>query len=124
MRLLIAGSRGLYKPEYIEIIHNVVLGIEKRTNLKVTEIVHGACKNSPDISGKDYGEKYGLKVTSFPADWYPNGVLDKSAGYKRNVLMGEYADILLVIYDGKSSGTKHMMDIMNKNKKKVIKIIL
>lgn len=35
----------------------------------------------------------------------------RSAGYRRNVAMAVKADYLLALWDGKSPGTKHMIDI-------------
>ena len=43
----------------------------------------------------------------FPADWDRDG---KSAGFKRNVKMAEYADALVAFWDGTSKGTKHMIE--------------
>ena len=41
-------------------------------------------------------------------DWDLDG---KSAGFKRNVRMAEYADALVAFWDGESKGTKHMIEI-------------
>ena len=46
-------------------------------------------------------------VKKFPADW---GGLGKRAGYLRNEQMADYADALIAVWDGKSKGTKHMID--------------
>ena len=34
----------------------------------------------------------------------------KSAGFRRNEQMAEFADALIAFWDGKSHGTKHMID--------------
>ena len=47
----------------------------------------------------------------FNADWDKFG---KSAGYKRNEQMGNHADALIAIWDGKSKGTMHMISIAKK----------
>ena len=44
----------------------------------------------------------------------------KSAGYKRNVEMANNADMLIAFWDGTSKGTKHMINIMHEQNKKVI----
>lgn len=49
-----------------------------------------------------------VKLHEFPANWKLYG---KSAGYRRNVEMAEFADGLLAYWDGESRGTKHMIDI-------------
>ena len=50
-----------------------------------------------------------IPIKEFPADWDKFG---KSAGYVRNREMAEYCDAAIIIWDGKSKGTKHMIDIM------------
>ena len=62
---------------------------------------------------------HGYPLKEFPADWNKYG---KAAGYRRNVEMAEYADLLIAFWDGKSPGTKHMIDIM-KSKGKHGKIV-
>ena len=50
-------------------------------------------------------------MLSFPADWDKYG---KAAGYKRNEEMARNADALIAFWDGKSRGTKHMIDLAKK----------
>ena len=52
-----------------------------------------------------------LEVQKQIADWEKYG---NAAGYIRNVKMAQAADFLVAFWDGKSKGTKHMID----NKKK------
>ena len=64
-----------------------------------------------DTLGEKFALKYGINIKYFPADWNKYG---KSAGYKRNVEMAEYAKedngILVAFWDRKSKGTKHMIE--------------
>ena len=55
----------------------------------------------------------------FPADWKKYG---KSAGYVRNSEMAEVAESLIAFWDGKSRGTKNMIDIA-KNKGLKVRIV-
>ena len=48
-----------------------------------------------------------IRSSTSPADWDLDG---KSAGFKRNVKMAEYADALVAFWDGESKGTKHMIE--------------
>lgn len=60
-----------------------------------------------DRLGEKYAKEHGYKVLYFPADWDIDG---KSAGFIRNVKMAENADALVAFWDGKSVGTKHMIE--------------
>jgi hypothetical protein len=71
------------------------------------EVVCGLARGA-DSMGKEWAIANGAKVHEFPADWDKFG---KSAGYKRNKQMGEFADEVLVFWDGVSKGTKHMIDL-------------
>lgn len=53
----------------------------------------------------------GNEIHNFPADWKKHGL---SAGYRRNAEMGNFCDMALIFWDGKSKGTKHMIDYMEK----------
>lgn len=53
---------------------------------------------------KLYASSWDLKV--FPANWEKHG---KAAGPIRNAEMAEFADMLIAFWDGKSSGTKNMI---------------
>ena len=71
------------------------------------EIVSGMARGA-DMLAYNLGKSANLAVHEFPADWDKHG---KSAGYKRNTQMAEFSDVLVAFWDGKSRGTKHMIDI-------------
>lgn len=81
------------------------------------KIISGRARGANRI-GEYLGEKFGLEVIGFPADW--DG-LGKRAGYVRNAEMAKYAmedgncGVLIAFWDGKSKGTKHMIDLAEKN---------
>ena len=79
------------------------------------EIVSG-CARGADSLGERFAKEYGLKCHRFPADWEKHG---KSAGYIRNKEMAEFSDVIIAFWDGKSKGTKHMIDICEKLNKKL-----
>lgn len=83
---------------------------------KPFEVVCGEAKGA-DSLGKRYANENELKVHSFPADWNTHG---KSAGYKRNEQMAEFADACIAFWDGKSRGTKHMIDIATRKGLKLL----
>ena len=58
------------------------------------------------LLGEVWAKKNKVPVKKFPADWEKFG---KSAGYRRNQQMAEYADAVILFPGGK--GTNHMYDI-------------
>lgn len=84
-------------------------------NKEKVEIVSGVAKGADKI-GEEYAAHRGHQLKQFPADWETHG---KSAGYIRNELMAKYADALIAFWNGKSRGTKHMIDLANKHGLKV-----
>ena len=100
MRTIIAGSRDTQMAH-----HKVFKAIEK-CGWPVTSIVSGGGGNV-DHAAEYVGSVKHLPVHRFPADWEKYG---RSAGPRRNKEMAEYADALIAIWDGKSRGTKNMID--------------
>lgn len=99
LKVIIAGGRDFN--DYAKVISVL-------SNLKHPfEVVCGEARGA-DALGKRYANEHNLTVHSFPADWTTHG---KSAGYKRNEQMAEFADACISFWDGKSRGTKHMIDI-------------
>jgi hypothetical protein len=76
-------------------------------NRDPVEIVSGTARGA-DKLGEFYAKRSQLAVALFPADWDLYG---KSAGYKRNAQMADYADALVAFWDGKSRGTMHMINL-------------
>jgi ABC-type enterochelin transport system substrate-binding protein len=105
MKIIIAGGRNFNDYNKLrESCDNILV------NQKDVEIVSGTAAGA-DTLGERYAQEKGYEVKKFPAQWDLYG---KSAGYKRNQQMAEYADGLIAFWDGKSKGTKHMIDIANK----------
>ena len=98
----------------------------------IVEIISGGAKGA-DALGEKIANNHKIKLTKFPAEWdnfedetckirynkfgEPYNVL---AGFNRNIKMAQYAKdsdlgILLAFWDGKSGGTKHMIDTAKKN---------
>jgi hypothetical protein len=98
VKLIIAGSRSLH-PSVQEIHRSLVAhGIKN-----IFEIVSGKA-SGVDTCGEAYARLLGISLASFPADWD----LGRGAGHIRNRQMAEYADALLLIWDGKSRGSLNM----------------
>lgn len=109
LKVIIAGGRDFddyeLMQEYMKVLSPDLAffgGVERSG----PEIVSGACRGA-DALGERYARDHNLPITRFPADWSAYG---KSAGPRRNNQMADYADVLVAFWDGKSRGTKHMID--------------
>lgn len=133
-KVIIAGSRSFdpnakQTPEFYFNEIDKVINKQNKHNFKV-EIVSGTA-NGADIFGELYSEVRNTRIKRFPAKWeeVPEGVTGKigkngkvywpGAGHKRNQDMGDYADVLIAFWDGKSKGTEGMIKYMKKLKKPV-----
>jgi hypothetical protein len=79
----------------------------------ISEVVCGEA-TGVDTLGKVWARQNNIAIKSFRPNWYPLGVYNKLAGFERNEEMGDYADALIAVYDGKSGGTKHMINYMKR----------
>ena len=82
---------------------------------QIGEIVCGEARGA-DTLGRTYAYDNDIKIRSFPADWKQYG---QSAGFVRNDDMAAYADKAIIFWDGKSVGSKDMIDKMEKLGKEV-----
>jgi len=112
--------------------------IESNAFEKVTEVVSGGARGV-DKLGEKWAKEHGIPVKVFKAEWnklnVPGAVIDvrpgdaegyynSRAGLQRNEDMGNYADALIALWDGHSTGTLHMINYMKKLGKKVyVKVI-
>ena len=103
MKLAIIGSRGLW------------VRIWGHTFLLVTELVSGGAKGI-DTCARVYALSHGLKLTEFLPDYRRYG---RAAPLVRNREIVAYADQVLAFWDGKSPGTKYVIDQCKKQKKTV-----
>ncbi len=88
--------------------------------IPITEIVSGDA-HGVDTSGENYADAADLPVKFFYPDWDTHG---KAAGPIRNRRMAEYADALLLIWDGKSKGSASMKAEMTKLNKPIYEVIM
>ena len=103
MRVIIAGGRDFGDYELL------VRKCEKIFSQITDEIeIMSGTAIGADRLGERFAMYRQLTIHRFPADWDTHG---KSAGYKRNEEMAIFGDALIAFWDGKSKGTKHMIDI-------------
>jgi len=99
MRTIIAGSRTI--TDYQQLLLAI-----SRIDWTITSIVCGGARGV-DSLGKKYADNNNIPIKFFIPDW---ARFSKGAGFIRNVSMAKNADALIALWDGKSRGTKHMID--------------
>ena len=104
MRTIIAGGREF---DNFPLLMSEVENFEEYYSSSELIVVSGKARGA-DALGERWAEENGRKIVSHPADWEKYG---KSAGYRRNAEMAIYAEALIAFWDGKSKGTKHMIDL-------------
>lgn len=123
MKVIIAGSRGINDIGYIA-------EAVQASGFDITEVVSGTAAGV-DKLGEQYAANESIPVKEFPADWkniaVPGAVVKSNqygkynavAGHQRNTKMGDYADALIAVWDGKSRGTLSMIKYMRSLGKQV-----
>ncbi len=116
-RIVVAGSRD----------YNDFACAEEFIDLCISEIpaehqlvfVSGSCRGA-DKLGERYALKHGYRLECYPAEW---DVYGKSAGPIRNRYMAKISDMVICFWDGKSRGTKSMIEFAQ-SMGKIVKIKL
>lgn len=108
MKVIIAGSRSIIQKYWITKAVRLFLNEQQKTKEDISEVVSGNA-NGVDKLGEDWANAFNKPIKIFKPDWNKFG---KTAGILRNIEMGDYADALIAIWDGKSKGTKHMISYM------------
>lgn len=122
MRLIIAGSRHIdAKP----IINGILLMLKLEE--EISEVISGGA-DGVDAAGEAWQKsmselcgKFAPTLKLFRADWERHG---RAAGPIRNAEMADYADALLLIWDGKSKGSASMKAEMKKRLKPIYEVVL
>lgn len=110
--IIIAGSRDFTDYQLVKTSLKTFL-LSKETTKKPT-IICGMARGA-DMLGYRLAKEFKLPLKEFPADWS----IGKQAGYIRNEQMAKYAQqhgngVLLAFWDGKSKGTKWMIELAKK----------
>ena len=108
MKVAIIGSRNLRVNNLAKYLPN-----------GLTEIVSGGARGI-DACAKEYAQKNKIKITAFLPEYDKYG---KVAPLKRNLQIIEYSDMVIAFWDGKSRGTKYVIENC-KNLNKKIKILI
>lgn len=108
MKSLVAGSRCIREYD-----------LEKYIPEETTMIISGGA-DGIDFLAERYADKHRISKLILRPQYNLYG---KAAPLKRNEQMVELCDMVLVIWDGSSRGTRYTMDYAQKKGKKVILII-
>lgn len=112
VRVIIAGGRDFSDAALMKEKCDFYLS---RLEFKNIVVVSGMARGA-DLLGVNYANRNNIKIEKFPADWRQFG---KRAGMISNRQMAEYADVLIAFWDGKSRGTKNMIETMMSLRKDV-----
>ena len=107
-RVIIAGCRDFADYELLKEKCDFYLQNKKKEDIViVTGQAFGA-----DALGERYAQERGFQLETYPAAWKAHG---RAAGPIRNAKMASVAHALIAYWDGKSRGTKNMIDTAGKH---------
>lgn len=112
-KTIIAGSRDTSK-EIFDLVWCLI--VQCAENFKTTEVVSGHAIGVDRFGELVAKEALHVPIMIFLPDYDKYG---RQAPLRRNTQMAIYADNLIAIWDGKSRGTKHMIDQMRFRNKPV-----
>lgn len=108
MRTIIAGSRTCIDMEELKQAH-------RESGFIISTILSGGAEGA-DILGENYAIANNVALEIYPAEWKKYA---KKAGFIRNALMATKAEALIALWDGHSSGTRHMINVAKKMNLKI-----
>ena len=106
MKVAVIGSRDFNDYERLKKVLN---------NINVTHIISGGARGA-DRLGERYADENGIPKTIYIPDWDKYG---KGAGFIRNQLIIDDAELVVVFLDGKSNGTRDSMKKAHKQRKEI-----
>lgn len=116
MRVIIAGSRTIDDISEIEGAIDYALISWNLDLSAIKEIVSGGARGADQL-GECFAFENNISIKKFVPNWDAHR---KIAGLIRNAEMAKYADKLIAIWDGKSTGTGHMISTMKHLGKDVV----
>ncbi|TVR45941.1 MAG: DUF2493 domain-containing protein [Planctomycetota bacterium] len=96
MKVIIAGSRGIADKT---VLNDAI----QESGFAITEVVSG-CAKGVDKLGEEWATENNIPIKRFKTRWVHRG-----SGLDNNKKMIDYADAAIILWDGVSKGTKHMI---------------
>lgn len=104
MKIAVIGSRNLS-----------VINLGRYLPEGIMELVSGGAKGI-DTCAKQYALLNKIRLTEFLPEYHKYG---KGAPLKRNLKIIDHADQVIAFWDGKSRGTKYVIDTCKRKKKRI-----
>lgn len=117
MITVIAGTRAIC--DY-EVLKQAIA----ESGFTITKVLSGDARGV-DKLGIQWARENRIRVEKFRPQWYDaRGNYKPYAGFERNIQMGHQCEALIAVWDGRSKGTKQMIDAATRAGRKVfVKII-
>ena len=112
-RVIIAGCRDFDDYKLLKEKCDYFLQDEKKEDV----VIISGHASGADALGERYAQERGFQLETFPADWKAHG---RAAGPIRNARMASAANALIAFWDGKSRGTKNMIETAKNHNLKVV----
>lgn len=127
MKLCIAGSRSIDGPQGLREVRIALRDAMERFGFTMDQVTHviSGMADGVDMIAYKRAKQLGIEVIPMPADWdnvdAPGAVVKSRyrgnklvfynalAGHWRNKAMAELADVVVIVWDGRSTGTKNMI---------------
>lgn len=106
-RVIVAGSRGFFEYDLMSRELDKLFNESKEFAGSDVKIISGMADGADSLAIR-YADERKLTKILFPANWKR---FSRVAGFLRNEDMLSVATHLVVFWDGKSSGTRHMIEI-------------
>lgn len=94
---------------------SIVADAIKASGFPITEVVSGGAPGVDSLA-ETWAAQNGIPVKQFPADWNRYG---RKAGPIRNTEMAGYAEALIAVWDGRSKGTRNIIQLVRRRGLKV-----
>lgn len=116
LKIAIAGSRGI--TDYSALLTALSKALEAGVLVPARsfEVVSGGARGV-DMLARRYAQETGYPLTEMKPQYRHNN--DRGAPLRRNEDIANYADVLVAVWDGRSPGTRHVIDYMKSINKPV-----